>query len=224
MKNLKYALHGVRSNIKNNLIPGIIVVVPLVITVIVLKWLFKFFDDLVQPFTENYIHIYIPGLGLLISLVFIYLIGLLTKNFFGNKLLQLGEWIVIRIPVAKTVYSSVKQIMTSLAIGEKKRSPKVVLIEYPAKGIYSLGLLNGETWDSHSNQKLASILIITSINPTSGFTVLLPFSEVRQTDLAVEQLMKFAVSGGIVLPEKFQSVMMNTNQKDQDQRKETESD
>jgi uncharacterized membrane protein len=146
MKNLKSALHGVRSNIKNNLIPGIIVVVPLVITVIVLKWLFKFFDNLVQPFTENYIHIYIPGLGLLISLVFIYLIGLLTKNFFGNKLLQLGEWIVIRIPVAKTVYSSVKQIMTSLAIGEKKRSPKVVLIEYPAKGIYSLGFaLQSET-------------------------------------------------------------------------------
>lgn len=208
MISLKTTFHRIKSNIKNNLIPGIIVVVPLVITIIVLKWLFNFFDELVQPFIEYYIHIYIPGLGLLISLAFIYLVGLLTKNFFGNKLLQLGEWIVIRIPVAKTVYSSVKQIMTSLTIGEKKRSPKVVLIEYPAKGIYSLGLLNGATWDEHAHQKLASILIITSINPTSGFTVLLPFSEVRQTDLAVEQLMKFVVSGGIVVPEKFQSKNM----------------
>ncbi|UCF63385.1 MAG: DUF502 domain-containing protein [bacterium] len=208
MISLKTTFHGIKSNIKNNLIPGIIVVVPLVITIIVLKWLFNFFDELVQPFIEHYIHIYIPGLGLLISVAFIYLVGLLTKNFFGNKLIQLGEWIVIRIPVAKTVYSSVKQIMTSLTIGEKKRSPKVVLIEYPAKGIYSLGLLNGETWDEHAHQKLASILIITSINPTSGFTVLLPFSEVRQTDLAVEQLMKFVVSGGIVVPEKFQSKNM----------------
>ena len=218
--NIKESLNAVRGNIKSNLIPGIIVVVPLVITVIVLRWLINFFDDLVQPFTENYIHIYIPGLGLLVSLVFIYLVGLLTKNFFGKKLIQLGEWIVVRIPVAKTVYSSVKQIMTSLTVGEKKRSPKVVVIEYPAKGIYSLGLLNGETWDAQRNQKLGSILIITSINPTSGFTVLLPYSQIRQTDLAVEQLMKFVVSGGIVLPEKFQSRIMDGTDEEQGEKRE----
>ena len=195
----------IKNNIKNNLIPGIIVVVPLVITVIVLKWLINFFDDLVQPLTENYIHIYIPGLGLVVSLIFIYFVGLLTKNFFGNKLLQLGEWVVIRIPVAKTVYSSVKQIMTSLTVRDDKRSAKVVLIEYPSKGIYSFGLLNGVTWDSENNQKMGSVLILTSINPTSGFTVLIPFSAIRITDLAVEQLMKFVVSGGIMIPEMFQS-------------------
>jgi uncharacterized membrane protein len=199
--NSKSIANRIKSNIKNNLIPGIIVVVPLVITIIVLKWLINFFDDLVQPLTENYIHIYIPGIGLVVSLIFIYFVGLLTKNFFGNKLLQLGEWIVIRIPVAKTVYSSVKQIMTSLTAREDKKAAKVVLIEYPSQGIYSLGLLNGETLDTKKNKKMGSVLIITSINPTSGFTVLVPFSDIQVTDLAVEQLMKFVVSGGIVVPE-----------------------
>jgi uncharacterized membrane protein len=210
---LKSVVNRIKNNIKNNIIPGIIVVVPLVITIIVLKWLINFFDDLVQPLTENYIHIYIPGLGLVVSLVFIYFVGLLTKNFFGNKLLQLGEWVVNRIPVAKTVYSSVKQIITSLTVRDDKKSAKVVLIEYPSRGIYSLGLLNGETRDTEKNLKMGSVLIITSINPTSGFTVLVPFSEIRITNLAVEQLMKFVVSGGIVVPEMFQSEgIKNTDQ------------
>jgi uncharacterized membrane protein len=202
----KSVVNKIKNNIKSNLIPGIIVVVPIGITFFVLKGLINFFDDWIQPLTEDYIHIYIPGLGLVISLVLIYFVGLLTKNFFGNKLIQLGEWIVIRIPVAKTVYSSVKQIMTSLTAGDEKRSTKVVLIEYPSRGIYSFGLLNGETWDSKKQQKMASVLIIASINPTSGFTVLVPFSEVRITDLAVEQLMKFVVSGGIVVPKMFDSL------------------
>jgi len=208
---LRSVVHRIKNNIKNNLIPGIIVIVPLVITIIVLKWLINFFDDLVQPLTENYIHIYIPGLGLVVSLVFIYIVGLLTKNFFGKKLLQLGEWIVNRIPVAKTVYSSVKQIMTSLTVRDDKKSAKVVMIEYPSRGIYSLGLLNGETRDTRNNQIMGSVLIITSINPTSGFTVLVPFSDIRITDLAVEQLMKFVVSGGIVVPEIFQSEGVKNN-------------
>lgn len=193
----------VKSNIKNNLIPGIIVVVPIVISIIVLKWLIDFFDNLTRPIIENYIHVYIPGIGLVISIVLIYLVGLSTKNYFGRKLIQIGEWFVVRIPVAKTIYFAVKQIITAVTSREDKESQKVVLIEYPRKGMYSVGLFNGKIKDPESDTMLGSILIITSINPASGFTVLVPLNEIRFTDMPVEQAMKLIVSGGIVKPAKI---------------------
>ncbi|MBN2364639.1 MAG: DUF502 domain-containing protein [Calditrichaeota bacterium] len=195
-----------KNNIKSNLIPGIIVVVPLVISLIVLRWLINFFDSLIQPALKNYIHIYIPGLGILVSLIFIYLVGLSTKNYFGNKLVQVGEWIVVRIPVAKTVYLAVKQIITTITSREKKKTQKVVMIEYPGKDLYSLGLYNGLVEDPVNNRVMGSILVITSINPTSGFTVLVPVKNIRLTDLTVEQMMRFVVSGGLVIPEKLKTL------------------
>lgn len=199
-------LNRIKNNIRSNLIPGIIILVPLVITILVLKWLIGFFDALIKPVIENYIHIYIPGLGLLVSLIFIYLIGLSTKYYFGNKLIQIGEWLVVRIPVAKTVYIAVKQIMTTLASRDKKMTQKVVMVEYPSKGMYSLGLYNGQLTHPVSGQVVGSILIITSINPASGFTVLIPLNNILFVDMTVEQMMKFVVSGGIVMPEKIRLI------------------
>jgi uncharacterized membrane protein len=201
-------LTAIKNNIKNNLIPGIIVLVPLVITITVLKWLIGFFDNLIEPVIENYIHIYIPGLGLLVSLVFIYLIGLSTKYYFGNKLIQMGEWLVVRIPIAKSVYIAVKQIMTTLASRDKKMTQKVVMVEYPSKGMYSLGLYNGQLTHPISGQKVGSVLIITSINPASGFTVLVPLPKISFINMTVEQLMKFVVSGGIVVPENINVISL----------------
>lgn len=205
-------IKSIRANIKANLVPGIIVVVPVIITFIVFKWLINFFDDLLKPLIADYINIYIPGLGLVVSIIFIYLIGLSTKNYFGNKLFQVGEWFVIRIPVAKTVYMAVKQIMTTLTTKEDGKSQKVVLIEYPRNGIYSVGLFNGILKDPDTKQPLASVLIIASINPASGFTVLVPMHEVRFTELTIEQMMKFIVSGGIVIPDKINTVPGQVNE------------
>jgi uncharacterized membrane protein len=192
--------NSIRTNIKNNLIAGIILVVPLVMTIFVVKWLIDFFDNLIKPFTENYIHIHVPGLGFLLSVIFIYLVGLLTKNYFGNKIIQYGEQFVVRIPFVKSIYTAVKQIVTSLTNQDKKKSGKVVMIEYPSPGRYSLGLFNGQTIISEDNITMGSVLILTSINPTSGFAVLVPENEIKLTSLTVEQMMKFVVSGGMVIP------------------------
>jgi uncharacterized membrane protein len=195
---------SIKGNIKNNLIAGIILVVPLVMTLFVVKWLIEFFDNLIKPLTENYIHIHIPGLGFLLSILFIYLVGLLTKNYFGKKLIHYGEQIVVRIPFVKSIYTAVKQIITSLTNQDKKKNGKVVMIQYPSPGIYSLGLFNGHTIYLEKNLTLGSVLILTSINPTSGFTVLIPISEIQVTELTVEQMMKFVVSGGMVIPREIQ--------------------
>jgi uncharacterized membrane protein len=196
----------VKSNIKNNLIPGIIVVVPIVISIVVLRWLIDFFDNLTRPLLQNYIHIYIPGLGLVVSIIFIYLVGISTKNYLGRKIIQTGEKFVIRIPVAKTIYFAVKQIVETLTTRENKEAQRVVLIEYPRKGIYSIGLYNGTIQLPDSDKILGNVLIITSINPASGFTVLVPLDEIKFTDMPIDQAMKLIVSGGIVRPSKINVV------------------
>ncbi len=190
-----------KSNFKNNLLSGVIVVVPLVLTIEVLAWLIRFFDNLFLPFIRNYIPVYIPGLGFILSILFIYLVGVLTKNFVGRKVVAAGEALLNRIPVAKTVYSAVKQIMITLTDRSEKVSQKVVLIEYPRKGILSVGLYNGEIRIAGKEQKYASILVVTAINPASGFLVLVPSSELIFTSLSLEQAMKMIVSGGMVSPE-----------------------
>jgi len=201
-----------KRNIKKNILSGIIIIVPVIITLAVLKWLINFFDGLIKPLIQNYIHIYIPGLGIVVSIVFIYLIGIFTKNYFGNKLVRIGEWFLVRIPVAKTIYIAVKQIIITLTTHEKKESQKVVLIEYPRKGIYSVGFLNGRLETLNPPTEFGSVLIITSINPTSGFTVFVPISEIKFTNLSVEQAMKLIVSGGIVLPEKIKIISQTSTQ------------
>ncbi len=190
----------IKSNIKNNLVPGIIVVVPIVISIVVLKWLIDFFDNLTSPLIQNYVHLYIPGLGIVVSIIFIYLVGLSTKNYIGRKLIQTGERLVIRIPVAKTVYFAVKQIIETITTREKRDAQSVVLIEYPRRGIYSIGLFNGTIKVTEADKTLGNVLIITSINPASGFTVLVPMDEIQFIDMPIDQAMKLIVSGGIVKP------------------------
>jgi uncharacterized membrane protein len=193
--------HKIKNNFKNNLLSGLVLTIPLFITVIVLRAIFNFFDRLILPIVQKYFEINIPGLGIIIGLLLIYLIGMITKNFFAKKAIERGEKILIRIPIAKTVYSSVKQILMTISGPDKNSFKKVLLVEYPRKGIYSIGFLNGDIYYPSEERVLLSVLVITSVNPTSGFLILVPPEEARFTKTSVEQAMKLIVSGGIVTPE-----------------------
>ena len=193
----------VKSNIKNNLFSGLLVTVPIIITILVLRAVFRFFDNLILPVLNQYYDVNVPGLGIVVGLILIYFIGVVTKNYFGKKVVHLGESIVVKIPIAKTVYSGVKQILLTFGGQDKGSFKKVVLMEYPRKGIYSLGFLNGEVQDRIRQQTLLSVLVMTSINPTSGYLILVPPEEVIFTQLNVEEAMKWIVSGGIVTPERI---------------------
>ncbi len=196
----------IKLNIKNNFLSGLVVIIPLTLAIAVLIWLFRFFDNLAKPLVQNYLPIYVPGLGILLGLLFIYLIGALTKNYLGRKLLYWGELIVTRIPIAKTVYSAVKQMVTTLTGQTKRKGQKAVLIEYPRKGIYSVGILNAQIKPEFSQEVYGSILVLTSINPASGFLVLVPMKEVLITNLSIEEAMKMIVSGGMAMPDKLEGV------------------
>ena len=194
----------IKTNIKNNLLSGLILIIPVFITYLVLRAVFKFFDELILPIIQESFNVQMPaGLGIILGLTLIYFTGMITKNYFARRAIVKGEKILHKIPIAKTIYSAVKQILITLSGPDKSSFKKVLLVEYPRKGIYSIGFLNGEVSSEGVDKPLLSVLVITSINPTSGFLILVPPDQAIITKLSVEDAMKMIVSGGIVLPEKI---------------------
>ncbi|GAG86700.1 unnamed protein product, partial [marine sediment metagenome] len=169
----------------------------------VVKAIFTFLDELLLPYLMPQLGYWVPGIGIIITFVGIYFIGILVTNFIGRKFISLGEKIVLNIPVAKSIYGSVKQIMEAFSFKSEDSGKKVVMVEYPKENVWSIGLVNGEIKHPNNDEMLYNILIIAAINPTSGFFVLVPQSKVVHLNISVEEAMKWIVSGGIVIPEGF---------------------
>jgi len=191
---------------KNYFLSGILVVIPIVITIFVVKAIFTFLDELLLPYLMPRLGYWVPGIGIIITFTGIYLVGILVTNFIGRKFISLGERIVLKIPVAKTIYGSVKQIMETFSFKSEESGKKVVMVEYPKENVWSIGLVNGEINHPASNEKLYNILIIAAINPTSGYFILVPQNKVVHLNISVEEAMKWIVSGGIVMPDEFKAL------------------
>ena len=193
------------SHLKNYLLAGIVVVVPLAITIIVLKTLFLYLDEIARPYLEPWLGFWPVGMGLLITVLIILLIGLLTNNIVVKRMVGFGETILLKIPVAKLIYSAVKQLMETFSASDKQYFQRVVAVEYPSKDIWSIGFVNGETILPGGIDKKLNILILTSINPASGFFIMVPESKTIPLDISVEEGMKWVISGGIIKPDVFKS-------------------
>ena len=193
------------SHLKNYLLAGIVVVVPLAITIIVLKTLFLYLDEIARPYLEPWLGFWPVGMGLLITILIILLIGLLTNNIVVKRMVGFGETILLKIPVAKLIYSAVKQLMETFSASDKQYFQRVVAVEYPSKDIWSIGFVNGETILPGGIDKKLNILILTSINPASGFFIMVPESKTIPLDISVEEGMKWVISGGIIKPDVFKS-------------------
>jgi len=200
-------IQRIKKRSKNYFLSGILVVIPVVITIIVLKAIFTFLDELLLPFLMPRIGYWIPGIGIIITLIGIYLVGILVTNFIGRKFINLGEKLLLHIPIAKSIYGSVKQIMETFSFKSEDAGGKVVMVEYPKKEVWSIGFINGEIIHPESKKKFYSILIIAAINPTSGFFILVPRNKVVHLTISVEEAMKWIVSGGIVTPAQFKSTI-----------------
>ncbi len=191
------------SKLKGYLISGILVIVPLVITFFVLKSILISLDNIIRPYLEPQLGFWPIGMGVLIMLVVISLIGLLTKNIVIRKFLILGEQVLYKIPVAKIIYSAVKQILETFSKSEKQSFQRVVLVEYPCSNIWSIGFVNGETCLPGDTVKKLNILVLAAINPTSGFFIMAPENKTIALDISVEEAMKWVISGGILKPQKL---------------------
>ena len=211
---------NLKRRLRNIFITGILITVPVAFTLFILNFLFKLLDNLVVPwFIKTLIRIgtpipedfRLPGLGLILIVLLIFVIGVLTQSFLGGKLVQLGEMIVDRIPVVRSIYTGAKQVVTTIAKADTKAFRKVVLVEFPRKGIYSLGFITGYTEgevQELTNAKLVNVFVPTTPNPTSGFLVFVANEEIIELTMTVEDGIKFIISVGIVTPEYHQGKIL----------------
>ncbi len=178
---------------------GITTVVPVGVTIGVLAWIFLSIDNLLQPVIKAVWDRPIPGVGFGITVVLIYLVGVMATNILGKWLIHLGESALPWLPVFRELYTGTKQIMESFSAPERTRFMQVVLTDFPRKGMRAIGFVTNELLDEPGN-KLLAVYIPTSPNPTGGFLQIVGENEVVRTDISVADALKMVVSAGRVLP------------------------
>ena len=193
---------------KRYLIAGLLVWVPLGVTVMVINFLVGIMDKTLLWLPEPYqpdtlLGFHIPGLGVVLSVVIVLGTGIIVANLFGRKLVQLWERLLARIPLVRTLYSSVKQLLeTVFSSGQSFR--KVLLIEYPRKGLWTLGFQSGTTQGEaqvKAGVEVINVFIPTTPNPTSGFFLMVPRAEVVELEMSVDDGLKMIISAGMMVPE-----------------------
>ena len=191
---------------------GILVTAPVMITFFVAYKLIVFVDVSVNKLLppqfalNNYLPFTIPGLGIVILVVALILIGMFAAGFLGRFFLRLGEWIVYKVPFISSVYSLLKQIFETFLSSKSDAFKKVVLLEYPRKGIWILGFVSTDTEGEVKDivkKDMVNVFIPTTPNPTSGFLIFVPREDVVELEMSVEDGIKFVISGGIVSPEEL---------------------
>ena len=190
------------------LIAGLLVWLPLAATVVIVKLVVDLLNKtilLIPPEfrPETVLGFSIPFFGVIVGITILIITGMFAANLFGSKLVGFWESILGRIPLVRTIYTSVKQVSETLLASESSAFRKVVLIEYPRKEIWSIGFLSSEGMAvacRKTGRNLKSIFVPTTPNPTSGFIVMLPEEDVIELELSVEDGFKFIISMGVVVP------------------------
>lgn len=197
------------TKLRNYFLAGILITAPITITVWLAVQIIEFFDSTVRNLIpaaynpEHYLPFSIPGLGLVMFVVGLTVIGALTAGFLGRSITRTAEHILNRMPVIRTVYNALKQIFETVLQKQSSAFRKVVLIEYPRRGIWCLGFLSGTTEGEVQNltdEQLLNVFLPTTPNPTSGFLLFLPKKDVVILSMTVEEGIKMVVSGGLVTP------------------------
>ena len=202
--------HGLISRLRNYFLTGLILVGPLYITISLTWWFISWVDDLVRPFIpvayrpETYLPVKVPGSGLIAALVTLTLLGFLTANFVGRKLVEVGENILNRMPVVRPVYKSLKQIFETLFSKSGSSFRRVGLVEFPSPGMWSLVFLSNPASSDIAarlpdTEHVAAFMPCTP-NPTTGFFFYVPRRDVVDLEITVEAAMTLLMSAGMVQP------------------------
>jgi uncharacterized membrane protein len=187
-----------RAHIRSYLVAGLLVILPLAVTFLLLRWLFTSLDSILQPIFEAYLFgRRIPGVGLVAGILLILFAGALASNVLGRRLIDRFERLMLRIPLARVIYPSIKEFSETL-FGERRATfQRVVLIEWPRQGLHAIGFVTGGRITEDGRQMI-HVFVPGTPNPTAGFVVMTDEREVRSLDLTVEEALKFVISGGIV--------------------------
>ncbi len=180
---------------------GLVVIVPIVITFWVLNILFNAVDGITAPIFDRIFERHIPGLGFITMIALILVVGGLSRNLFARTVFKLLERLISSIPLARTIYTAMKDIINAFQPGKKGRSfREVVLVEYPRLGLQTIGFVTNEISieKDESTEEMLSVYLPNPPNPTSGFVVLVPRKNACVLDMPVEEGLKLVLSGGIV--------------------------
>ena len=196
----KTAKKSIFSKLRNNFIAGIVVLIPIGITLYLTLFIIKLSANLIprEINPNNYLPFDIPGLEILIAVILITLVGWISLSFLGKKFFELFNNILKRIPILRTIYSAIGQ-MTETFTNNQRDQSNVVLIEYPRKGVWAVGFATRENKGVISDkvkEELINVFLPTTPNPTSGFLLMVPKKELIYLDVSFEQASKFIVSAG----------------------------
>ncbi len=198
-----------KRRIRNVFITGLLITLPIALTYFILQFLFNNLDALSPVFTKVLIDAgaplpegyRIPALGLVITLLIVLIVGWFTTNFFGKQMIKLGESIVEKIPFVRRIYKGSKQVVQSIAHADTSAFRKVVLLEFPRRGMLAIGFVTGESRgevQQYTAYNVLNVFVPTMPNPTSGFLVFVPPEELTEVEMSIEDGIKYVVSGGIV--------------------------
>jgi len=193
---------------RNYLIAGLLIWIPIMVTVWVLRFVARILDQslllLPPPWRpEALVGHYIPGLGVILSLLLLFFTGMLVRNLFGRQMVHGAESLVRRIPVIGAVYSGAKTFSETVLTDQGRSFKQVVMVEFPRKGIYSIGFITShelEEAQAKTEQVVTCVFVPTTPNPTTGFIVLVPKDEVVAMDMTVDEAFKMLLTLGVVVP------------------------
>jgi uncharacterized membrane protein len=210
-----------RANIRNRLLAGVLLFIPFGVTLLVMRWLFRWMAGFLHPVVkgilsgtarypffqslpESYVDIGVSVVSILILLSLLYLVGTVGQLVLGRRIIAIGETVVLRIPLVRTIYSATKQVMQAVSLPDRAAFKSVVLLEFPRPGFTAVGFLTGHIQDAQG-RRYCKVFVPTAPNPTTGFFEIVPVEEVRETSMTIEEAFKMIISGGIVSPDTFGS-------------------
>ncbi len=195
-----------KNKLKKIFITGLAVIIPVGLTLYILTFLINMMDSLLKIIPLKYhpealLGFRIPGLGVIVTVALIFVCGLIATSYLGNRIVSSGESLVDKIPFVRTIYQSIKQVSDSMFADRRSGFKKVVLIEFPRKGIYTVGFVTGKPGQeiqSKVGRACISVFLPTTPNPTSGYLVIVPEEDMIQVDMTVEEALTYIISVGIV--------------------------
>ena len=189
------------ARLRRILLAGIFTAIPVYITIGVLQFLFRITDSILAPVVERMVGRSIPGLGLVLMVVALFALGLFVTNFLGRRLYSFFEGVLLRIPFVSNVYNTTKQLVQTFSPEHRKAFQKVIWLEYPRRGLWTLGFVTGTTRSS-DGVPYYNVFVATTPNPTSGYVVFVPRADAIDADLSIENGFKLLISGGALSGDK----------------------
>ena len=212
-------MHPFLQRVQRRILAGLVLIVPIVVTAMVATFLFRTIDRFIGPLVDRLLALLLgepapgewtllrdtmrPMMTVLMTLLVLYFAGFVSTTLVTRKLYDLGEQILLRIPLIKSVYGLTKQIVDLVMNRDKRAFKQIVMIEYPRVGVHALAFVTGETFLLHDPRRYVNLFLPTTPNPTSGFMLILPDEQVRTLDITIEDGIKMIMSGGVITPDQL---------------------